>query len=468
MKNRVLIRNDTAVSIKILSGMLGGIFIGVLCVNSLSAGSPRAISAVKTAHTSAPLWTRFHGPMGLGVVENGSLPSTWAPDDYAWTVQLSGQDVGSPVTDGKRVYLLDSKIDEREDGAAHPSGTIDLIALELASGHERWRRSHRVTTRKQHPRNSPVSTTPVIDGERVFVVIAGADELSLYAYSRDGQPLWQRQLGSWSGTHGFGTSPTVIGGQLILFNSQQADQLDPSQTAGQSRMMAFDLDTGNDLWSTPLETTNPCYGVPALYRGASGAGEGVVNDRSQIIGANKGNGLFGLALHSGEMLWSLDVFNKRCCSSPLVIGNLVIGTCGSGGGGNVLSAVRIPTQPGEDAEEVFRISSGAPYVPTSVVKDGLLFTISDAGIASCFDIQDEGRKLWSQRMGGNFGASPIIVGEQLLMISLDGAAHVTTASRDRDHVSEFDLGGRVGATPAYTSGRLLLRVGTKLHCLETP
>ncbi|MFG0255682.1 MAG: serine/threonine protein kinase, partial [Rhodopirellula sp. JB053] len=75
------------------------------------------------------------------------------------------------------------------------------------------------------------------------------------------------------------------------------------------------------------------------------------------------------------------------------------------------------------------------------------------------------RKRWSQRLGGNFGASPVIIGERLLFVSLDGTANVTRASAAKERVSSFVLGCRVGATPAVSTSCLILRVGNQLHCL---
>ncbi|TWT91362.1 outer membrane protein assembly factor BamB family protein [Neorhodopirellula pilleata] len=401
-------------------------------------------------------WSRFHGSDGSGKVASGALPTTWTSQDYDWTMALGGTDVGSPVVAGGVVYLLDATTTKEQ------AKSVDLLAVDLKTGQELWRRAHPITDIRRHARNSPASTTPVVDGDRVFFAYGDAKGAYLHAYDTDGQKQWSRDLGPWTGYHGFGTSPMVVGSKVILFNSQQVDKLEDWQVAGESRMMAFDRTTGEDVWSTPLKATRPCYGVPAIYSGSP----------TQLIAANTGNGIFSLDAQSGRMLWSLEVFDKRSCSSPLVVtglevGDLAIGTCGSGGGGNILSAVRIPTQPGQQPEEVIRITSSAPYVPTSVVKDHLLFTVSDAGVASCFDLNDGGKKLWNERLGGNFGASPIIVGDRLLMIALDGTAHVTEASAMRSPVSEFDLGGSAGATPAFASGRLILRVGNQLHCLHT-
>lgn len=438
----------------------------VSSIAAVHAETPASLSVSTVIPTDVATWPRFHGPFGHGDTPLGSLPSTWSDGDYVWSLSLGGIDVGSPIATETAVYLLDSKNITSATDDQSSVGTIDFVAIDLATGKELWRQSHPFVDSKRHARNSPASTTPVVSGDRVFFAFGDASGAYLYAYTLDGKPIWERQLGPWSGVHGFGASPMVTGGQVILFNSQQVDELESWQVAGQSRMMSFDAATGEDLWSTPLKATRPCYGVPSVYQPVSGLTKTGAAGPPQLIAANKGNGLFGLSLSTGEMLWSLPVFDKRCCSSPLIVGDLAIASCGSGGGGNYMSAVRIPQRAGESPKEVFRITRGASYVPTPAVKAGLLFTVSDNGIASCFDTAEGGRPRWSQRLGGNFGASPIIVGEQLLMISLDGVAHVTAASGTESPVSEFELGDRVGATPAFAAGRLLLRVGNQLHCLD--
>lgn len=435
-------------------------------IAEVRAETPVSLDASRSTPKDAAPWPRFHGPSGNGDAPRGRLPHTWTDDDYAWTLDLGGSDVGSPIATTTTVFLVDAKTAKSASGAQTSTGTIDFVAADLATGRELWRHSHPFVDSKRHARNSPASTTPAVAGDRVFFAFGDAAGAYLYAYTLDGKPVWERHLGPWSGIHGFGASPMVTGDQVILFNSQQVDELESWQVAGQSRMMSFDAATGEDLWSTPLKTTRPCYGVPTVYQPGSRVAKGQTPGPPQLIAANKGNGLFGLNLSTGEMLWSLPVFDKRCCSSPLIVGDLAIASCGSGGGGNYMAAVRIPQRVGESPKEVFRITRGASYVPTAAVKDNLLFAVSDNGIASCFDTAEEGRPRWSQRLGGNFGASPIIIGEQLLMISLDGKAHVTMASGTKSDISEFELGDRVGATPAFAEGRLLLRIGAKLHCLD--
>ena len=220
---------------------------------------------------------------------------------------------------------------------------------------------------------------------------------------------------------------------------------------GTSKVIAVNRSTGETIWETPVTSTRVCYGVPVVRDG-------------KVICANTGDGVYALSLQTGKLLWRLPVFGMRCVSSPIVAGDLVIGSSGSGGGGNHMVAVRMPTDASGQPEQVYRIDKSAPYVPTSVVHDGAMFVVDDNGIASCFDVAT-GDVEWTARIGGNFGASPILLGDKVLVISLDGEATVFRASRSFEKIDEVDLGGPVGATPAFADGRLLLRVGTELRCL---
>lgn len=397
-------------------------------------------------------WSRFHGPAGRGYA-SGSLAADWSDDDYAWRYTGVTADVGSPVIYGGRVYFLASRPESRQ---------IAIECLDLFSGERRWSRSFAHGNYPHHRRNTPASSTPAADADGVVIAYAEPEHTYLKAFDHDGNELWSRDFGRWQGQHGFGGSPNLVGSLVVLMNSQQAERLDPDELPGESRVIAVDRATGETVWETKLATTRTCYGVPAVYRAAEGG--------LQLVGANTGNGLFGLDALTGRMLWSLPVFDKRCCSSPLVVGDIAIGTNGSGGGGNELVAVRIPGPDQPEPQEIYRIERAAPYVPTVAVKGDWLFAVDDKGIASCCAVAS-GEVIWSRRIGGNFGASPIVVGDKMLIISLDGKATILRAGPSFEELGQIDLGGPVGATPAYAQGCLVLRVGAEIRCLkqaETP
>lgn len=391
-------------------------------------------------------WARFHGVDGRGDAGDAKLPAEWTADDYTWRRDLGSRDVGSPIIFGDNVYYLTSRPN---------SAQIALESVDVRNGKLRWAREFEQTAHHLHKRNTFASSTPASDADYVFAAWAEPAHTYLKCFDHDGNEVWSRDFGPWQSQHGFGTSPRIHGDLVLLMNSQQAEQLKPGQSPGESRVIAVSRSTGETVWETELDATRSCYGVPAVFKSGG---------MTQIIDANTGNGMFGLDAETGKMLWNLKVFEMRCCSTPLILDDVAIGSSGSGGGGNHLVAVRIPTKPGQEPEQIYRIDRGAPYVPTPVLKDGRLFMIDDKGIASCVDAKT-GEKIWMERIGGNFGASPLLVGDTLLLISLDGQATLVRASDRFEEIGKFDLGGPVGASPAFADGRLLLRIGNEIACL---
>ena len=423
--------------------------MNVKMINSLrvSTGIICFVVTSVVAHAAEPNgWARFHGVDGRGDAGDAKLPAEWTADDYTWRRDLGSRDVGSPIVFGENVYYLTSRPN---------SSQIALESVDVRNGKLRWAREFDQTAHHLHKRNTYASSTPAADEDYVFVAWAEPSHTFLKCFDHEGTEVWSRDFGPWQSQHGFGTSPRIHDDLVLLLNSQQAEQLKAGQEPGESRVIAVSRTTGETVWETELEATRSCYGVPAVFES---------NGRTQIIDANTGNGMFGLDAETGEMLWNLKVFDMRVCSTPLIIDDVAIGSSGSGGGGNHLVAVRIPTKEGQEPEQLYRIESGAPYVPTPALKDGRLYMVADNGIASCVDAKT-GEEIWRKRIGGNFGASPLLVGDTLLLISLDGEATLLRASDQFEEIGKFDLGGPVGASPAFADGRLLLRIGNEIVCL---
>ncbi|MCA9141071.1 MAG: PQQ-like beta-propeller repeat protein [Planctomycetales bacterium] len=411
--------------------------------NVLVAGMVALMTAsISSQNATAENWPGFHGLDQAGVLPNAKLPDGFEKQDYRWKIDLKTRDVGSMAIQDGRVFLL---------AMAPESPAIRLMAIDLESGKEIWTREFPQAKNHLHNRNTLASSTPATDDKYVYIAHSDREHTWLRCLDHDGNDVWQRDFGIAQSQHGFGTSPAVHGDMLLLNFSQQAERV-TSGEPGVSRVIAMNRSTGETIWETPLTTTRVCYGVPVVRDG-------------KVFGANTGDGVYALSLETGKMLWKLPVFSMRCVSTPIVVGDLAIGSSGSGGGGNHMVAVRIPSDDSAEPSEAYRIERAAPYVPTSVVHDGSMFVVDDKGIASCFDVAT-GNVYWTnKRMGGDVGASPILLGDKVLTITLDGEATVFRASREFEKLSQIDLGGPVGSTPAYADGKLLIRVGTELRCL---
>ena len=244
-----------------------------------------------------------------------------------------------------------------------------------------------------------------------------------------------------------GPSPIVYKDLLILGNDQD----------GESSLLAFDRHTGKLRWQTPREHEFVSYATPCVL-----ARDGMPDELIFLSGARS----FGIDPTSGKTNWELDVFDKRTCASPVLADGMIWGSCGSGGGGNYVAAVKPGTPDGAiKPQEVWKITDSAPYVPTMIGKGDLVFMWSDKGVVACVKAST-GQILWKQRsVGGNFSGSPVCVNHLLYCIAEDGEVVVLAASDQYELISKQSLGEDSRSTPAVAGGRMYLRTYSHLISL---
>ncbi|MFN9714267.1 MAG: PQQ-binding-like beta-propeller repeat protein, partial [Planctomycetota bacterium] len=172
-------------------------------------------------------------------------------------------------------------------------------------------------------------------------------------------------------------------------------------------------------------------------------------------------GIFGMDLRTGEIRWSHDCFRLRVCASMLLAKDLAIASHGSlGGKDNLLVAYDM-----KQGQERFRIKRAAPYVPTPLFYNGLLLLWSDAGIVSCVSLED-GTVQWSERIGGNFFSSPVIVGDVMVNVSDVGQITAVAAGENFKNLGTMKLDAKVRSTLAATSSSWLLRAEDALWVIH--
>ena len=98
-------------------------------------------------------------------------------------------------------------------------------------------------------------------------------------------------------------------------------------------------------------------------------------------------------------------------------------------------------QPGNEPELAYKITDAAPYVPTLLAKDELLFLWSDKGVVSCVEAAT-GEQLWRERVGGNYSGSPVLAGDHLYCIAEDGTVVVLAASEKYELIVAQSAGRR--------------------------
>ena len=101
------------------------------------------------------------------------------------------------------------------------------------------------------------------------------------------------------------------------------------------------------------------------------------------------------------------------------------------------------------------------YVPSMIQKGGHLYAVTDAGMAVCWK-SDTGEELWKERLGGDFFASPVMVGDRIYASNVGGKTFVFEATpKNFKLVAQNQLADEAYASPAICGSRIYLRVARK-------
>jgi len=391
---------------------------------------------------------RFRGNQGLGAYHQCRVSIPWKEESVT-KLDLPGIGNGSPViwkdsSNGARAYLLSASTND---------ATRHVIAVDLTADKVVWNKSYPSAKHRLHQFSTYASSTPAVDHNGIYVAWGEPEHVYVKHLGHDGQERWTRDFGRYVSQHGFATSPMILDGKLYLLDSQDAEELEPGVDPGEDRMLALDAKTGETLWDRKLPTKRVCYGLPSVRTLPEGSKE--------LVCATTALGIFGMDPNTGNLRWSHDCFKQRVCSSTLLVGSLAIATHGSGGGrDNMLVAYDMDSQ-----KERFRIQRAAPYVPTPVAIENHLFLWSDAGIVSCVRLED-GQVVWSERIGGNFFSSPILIGTRLLNVSDTGNITVLSASDKFEKIATIQTEATVRATMVADQDMLLLRTYEQLWIIR--
>jgi outer membrane protein assembly factor BamB len=378
-------------------------------------------------HSPAQEWTRFRGPNGSGVSPAKTIPAVWADRDINWKTPLLGAGHSSPVIWGDKIFLTTG-----DDKA----GEQVALCINASDGKIAWQKPFPFKAFTKHNYNTFASSSPAVDGQRVYFCFGVPARLSLMALDHSGNKVWDKDLGPFVSQHGNGTSPILYQDKIVLGNEQD----------GESFLIALDAATGETRWKTPRKTAEVAYSTPCVYEPPQGKPELIFNSHA--------HGISALDPENGKVIWELpNAFDKRSVSSPLVAAGLIIGSCGSGGGGNFLVAVRPGTAEGKKPELAYTIRRSAPYVPTSICVGERLFLWGDAGIVSCVQAAT-GEIEWQERVGGDFFGSPVCVDGRLFCVSSRGEVVVVDASDHFQILAKNPLGETCHSTPAVSGGRM--------------
>jgi len=395
-----------------------------------------------TVCSTAANWPRFRGPNGAGVAADKDIPVKWDErDGLLWKVALPGAGNSSPIVWGNRLFTQTASRDGKERM---------LLCMDVTDGKVLWSRSVPGGKGKTHVKNSLASATPATDGERVYAAFWDGKDVALVAFDFNGNLLWRRDLGRFVSQHGAGASPVVYRDKVFYANDQD----------GSAALLAFDARSGKTLWQAPRAAFRACYSSPFVLERAGMASELVVASTAGITGYDPESG------HANwHWTWVFGGMAMRTTASPIFSHGMIFACSGDGSGERHMVAVKLEgngsgTRPvlAWENKKVF------PYVPTLLAHGDHLYFVNDKGIAGCY-MARTGEAVWTERLGRDVFASPVLIDGKVYATSEDGDVYVLAATPTFHLLAKNSLGERVIATPAVANNRLFIRGEEHLFCI---
>ena len=412
---------------------------GTAELEKLQADPAGTAAAGPTLEQVLANWPRFRGPRGDGVALSTNLSLNWnvaTGEGVRWKTAVPGKGFSSPVVWGNRVFVTSGDEQARE-----------VICFDTDNGRLLWQKPLPPAPELQgKPLEAPEQTgfaaaTAATDGQRVFAIF-GTGELAAFDFT--GKVAWSKFLGLPENLYGHSTSLLVWQGRLIVqFDQGEAE-------AGKSKLLALDPATGRVLWqqrrAVPSSWTTPLV-LDALKP-------------QQIITLGE-PWVIAYDFADGRELWRVECLGTDLAPSPVFAGRHVLAVSAS----KQVVAIR-PDGTGDVTKThvAWKYEDDIPDITSPISNGELIWLLTTDGYLTCLEVKS-GAKVWHKALDLDFNASPVLVGNQLLLVTIKGLGLAVAAGRSFQELGRAELGEAVHASPALVGDHLYVRGVTNLFCL---
>lgn len=436
-----------------------------------------ALLAVTAGQCLADDWVHWRGPEQNGISRDTGLPSTWSletGENVLWSDEIGGR--ATPIVMNDRVYLNCRTVDPIE-GPDKIHLREQVVCRDANTGEVLWEDKFNVfQTDIPAPRVGWAAMAG--DAETGHVYVHSVSGL-FRCYREDGTVAWEHSLfedfGKISGYGGRTQTPIIDEDRVIVsffyLNWGKTGNPPPKHT-----YFAFDKRDGTLLWTAapggrPLDTNYSCPFVT------------VIDGVRMLIGGNADGGIYAMNARTGEKLWGFLMSKRGLNVTPVADGNLVYIAHGEDNIDNT-NFGRIQcidgSQRGDLTEGggVWRVDGIKVGYTALLVKDGVLYAVSDTGKLYAFDSKT-GEELWEYSLGTVGKGSPIWADGKIYVMEVNGNIHVLEANREgckelsKNSLLVSESAGERGfkgmdeiyASPAISNGKVFFVTRDRTVCI---
>ena len=430
--------------------MTGASLITLLAIVVLSNFS------VEAQQGSKVWWPQFRGPnsSGLGA---GKPPVNFGPDQNVRWKTAVGTGLSSPIIWEERIFLTEFDPAKKQ---------LATLCIDRRTGKILWRRTVAPEQiEKVHEISSPAGSTPVTDGERVYVYFGS---YGLVCYDLNGNLKWERRLPMPENPYGAVASP-IIAGELLVLNHQGKE----------AYLLGVNRRDGRTVWKTDRSKFQYGWSTPVHWRH-----DGI--DELVVLGGDfkPDQRLMAYNLADGAERWWVGGLPPCGKSTPVIGGGLLFLAAP-----DIILETAAETRNPERAAQIYannqaRVMAvrpggkgevnqtniawserkGVPGVPSPLYYNGRLYTFQNGGIVFS-RVATTGELVYSGRMGapGYYYSSPVAADNKVYIASEEGVVVVLEAGEQLKILATTKLVGAILATPALADGNIYVRTENYLY-----
>jgi outer membrane protein assembly factor BamB len=410
-------------------------------------------------------WPGYRGPTADGRSDSKNLATTWSEkENVRWKTAIHGKGWSSPVVLGNQVWVTTANEVAAEKGPPPkkgdppPNPVKEVSFFAVCVDRESGKVLHDIKLGTEpnpaycHPFNSYASCTPFIEEGRLYAHFGSHGTWCVDTTT--GKVIWEQKDLKCDHFRGPGSSAVVYGDLLYLI----FDGFDLQYVA------ALDKKTGKPVWKTDRKikyTTDngdfkKAYATPALL---------TIDGKPHLV-CPSAECTIAYDPKTGDELWRITHGGMNGAGRAVMGNGLLYLTSGHN---KKLLAVKPGATGTVPADAVkWQAVKAVPSRPSLLLDGELLYMVSDEGIASCLDAAT-GKVHWSERLDGEFSASPVLADGHIYCCNQIGKTFVLATGKTFNVVAENRLGERKDdgfmASPAVAGDSLYLRTKTHLYCI---
>jgi outer membrane protein assembly factor BamB len=446
--------------------MMNRVANSIVTISMVAAGLLLS-SVLSLKAADSPQW---RGPAGQGHAEAHDLPTQFGPGKHmSWRTELPGEGWSSPVIAGGQVWLTAAfttpmteaeKKQKLESNTGNQplnlvgSLTMHVLCVDQQSG----KLLHNIKLLEHddpqwsHTLNSFASPSPLLENGRLYCHFGSHGTACLDTKSL--AVVWRNQsIEPVLHENGPGSTP-VLWGDLLMFHMDGSDK---------QYVTALDKRTGQQVWKTARSgkmnaepQLRKSYGTPLIIP---------IRGRDQLVSPGA-DWVYSYDPATGEELWKVNygVLGFSIAPRPVAAHGMIY-LCTS-----FLRSELIAIRYEENGEPVepriaWRFNKQMPQKPSPLVVDDLIYLVGDRGIATCLNAHN-GEEVWTERLSGNFSASPMYADGKIFLMSHEGVVIVIAPGRQFRELAKNELHEAVMASPAAIDSALFIRSEQALYRFE--